>query len=143
MRHLTWFYVETVLYITFLSSFILAICTAGQYNLNKIAETRLRTILTLICYLQSFLKPKKRARLPLLTLTFALLFFYFLRPAFGHGCLGHPQSLEYFSLRLLLLTHFGESPVCENSFPPIFWLEDICKKIYIILGNFNFLMKKI
>ena len=34
--------------------------------------------------------------------------------------------LEYFflfsfSLRLLLLTHFGESPVCENVFPPIFW----------------------
>ena len=22
-------------------------------------------------------------------------FFCFLRPAFGHGCLGHPQSLEY------------------------------------------------
>ena len=22
-------------------------------------------------------------------------FFYFLRPAFGHGRLGHPQSLEY------------------------------------------------
>ena len=27
----------------------------------------------------------------------------------------------FFSLRLLLLTHFGESPVCENLFPPIFW----------------------
>ena len=26
-----------------------------------------------------------------------------------------------FFLRLLLLTHFGESPVCEHLFPPIFW----------------------
>ena len=26
-----------------------------------------------------------------------------------------------FSLRLLLFTHFRESPVCENLFPPIFW----------------------
>ena len=26
-----------------------------------------------------------------------------------------------FSLCLLLLTHFRESPVCENLFPPIFW----------------------
>ena len=30
-------------------------------------------------------------------------------------------------LCLLLLTHFGESPVCENLFPPIFWYN---KKIY-------------
>ena len=55
---------------------------------------------------------------------FRAFFFYFLRPAFSHGRLGHPQSLEYFfffSLRLLLLTHFGETPVCENLFPPIFW----------------------
>ena len=48
-----------------------------------------------------------------------------LRPVFGHGRLGHPHSLEYFSssfsLRLLLLTLFGESPVRENLFPPIFW----------------------
>ena len=27
----------------------------------------------------------------------------------------------FFSLCLLLLTHFGETPVCENLFPPIFW----------------------
>ena len=26
-----------------------------------------------------------------------------------------------FSLHLLLLTHFGETPVAENLFPPIFW----------------------
>ena len=32
------------------------------------------------------------------------------------------QSLSFFfSLRLLILTHFGESPMCENLFPPIFW----------------------
>ena len=32
------------------------------------------------------------------------------------------QSFSLFLfLRLLLLTHFGESPVCENLFPPIFW----------------------
>ena len=29
--------------------------------------------------------------------------------------------VQSFSLRLLLLTHFGESPVCENLFSPIFW----------------------
>ena len=28
---------------------------------------------------------------------------------------------SFFSLRLLLFTHFGESPVRENLFPPIFW----------------------
>ena len=27
----------------------------------------------------------------------------------------------FFFLRLLLFTHFGESPVRENLFPPIFW----------------------
>ena len=37
---------------------------------------------------------------PLLTLTIALL---------------------SFSLRLLLLTHFGGTPEAENLFPPIFW----------------------
>ena len=30
-------------------------------------------------------------------------------------------SFLFFSLRLLLFTHFRESPVCENLFPPIFW----------------------
>ena len=30
-------------------------------------------------------------------------------------------SLLFFSLRLLLLTHFGETPVCEIIFAPIFW----------------------
>ena len=29
-------------------------------------------------------------------------FFDFLRPAFGHGRLGYPQSLEYFSFEILL-----------------------------------------
>ena len=28
---------------------------------------------------------------------------------------------SFFFLRLLLFTHFGESPVRENLFPPIFW----------------------
>ena len=27
----------------------------------------------------------------------------------------------FFLLRLLLFTHFGETPVAENLFPPIFW----------------------
>ena len=43
-------------------------------------------------------------------------------------CIAWPLLLPSFSLfyifsllRLLLLTHFGESPVCENLFPPIFW----------------------
>merc|ERR1711892_359472 len=30
-------------------------------------------------------------------------------------------SLLFFPLRLLLLTHFGESPMCEIIFHPIFW----------------------
>ena len=47
-----------------------------------------------------------------------------IRPAFGHGRLGHPQSLEYsffflFLLRLLLFTHFWETPMTE-SFPKYF-----------------------
>ena len=51
--------------------------------------------------------------------------------SFGPGglrapCVAWPLLLPSFSLslsllRLLLLTHFGESPVCENLFPPIFW----------------------
>ena len=39
--------------------------------------------------------------------------------------------LFLFLLRLLLFTHFGESPVCEYLFPPIFWQ----KKIFFF-GNF-------
>ena len=41
-------------------------------------------------------------------------------------CVAWPLLLPSFrlffslSLRLLLLTHFGESPMCENMFPPIF-----------------------
>ena len=30
--------------------------------------------------------------------------------------------LSLFSLRLLLLTHFGESPVCENLFPQVIFI---------------------
>ena len=30
-------------------------------------------------------------------------------------------SSSFFPLRLLLLTHFGESPMCEIIFHPIFW----------------------
>ena len=58
-------------------------------------------------------------------------------------------SLSLFSLRLLLLTHFGDTPVCENLFPPIFFL------IYtasvwsrppgpsLVRGVFSVLMQKI
>ena len=31
------------------------------------------------------------------------------------------QLSLFFLLRLLLLTHFGETPEAENLFPPIFW----------------------
>ena len=31
------------------------------------------------------------------------VYFYFLRPAFGYGCLGHPQSLEYYVIHFHLL----------------------------------------
>ena len=55
-------------------------------------------------------------------------FFFFSQLAFSHGRLGQPKSLEYFFfflffflLRLLLFTHFGETPVGEVLFPPIFW----------------------
>ena len=30
-------------------------------------------------------------------------------------------ALLSFSIRLLLFTHFGETPEAENLFPPIFW----------------------
>ena len=55
------------------------------------------------------------------------------------------QSL-FFSLRLLLMTHFGESPVGENCFPQYFGItrsymqkKSYFKKIYDI---FNFFTKK-
>ena len=38
-----------------------------------------------------------------------------------------PSSFFFFFLRLLFLTHFGESPQAENLFPPIFWHN---QKIY-------------
>ena len=51
--------------------------------------------------------------------------------------------LSFSPLRLLLLTHFGESPVCENLLPPIFWPN---KKEYLkkekIQVIFIFLRKK-
>ena len=40
------------------------------------------------------------------------------------ACLRAPHVVAdffFFFLRLLLFTHFGESPVRENLFPPIFW----------------------
>ena len=47
-------------------------------------------------------------------------------------------------LRLLLLTHFGESPMCEIIFHPIFWhnWKIYAKKKYFIWVNFIFLRKK-
>ena len=41
--------------------------------------------------------------------------------------------LFFFFLRLLLFTHFGESPVRENLFPPIFWhnYKIYAKKIFV------------
>ena len=71
---------------------------------------------------------------PLLSPSFSLLFsslFLAQTACVRHACLRAtcvvwPLFLPSFSfsfflfLRLLLLTHFGESPVCENLFPPIF-----------------------
>ena len=39
----------------------------------------------------------------------------------GHCYYQLSLSLSLFSLRLLLKTHFGETPEAENVFPPIFW----------------------
>ena len=57
------------------------------------------------------------------------------------ACYYHRSVFFSFSLRLLLLTHFGESPVYENLFPPIFWHN---QKIYAKknLGNFIFFYEK-
>ena len=60
------------------------------------------------------------------TLSFHLLFsFFFLSspPSTFHEPVPTPSpwSIFFLHLRLLLLTHYGESPVCENLFPPIFW----------------------
>ena len=50
---------------------------------------------------------------------------------------------SFFFLRLLLFTHFGESPVRENLFPTIFWHnQKIYAKKNIFLVNFNFFTKK-
>ena len=67
-----------------------------------------------------------------------------------HAQLGHCYyhrsvflSSFFFSLCILLLTHFGESPVCENLFPTILWHnQKIYAKKYICLGNFYFFTKK-
>ena len=65
---------------------------------------------------------------PLLTLTFLAQ-----AACVRHACLRAPcvawplllplfsLSLLFFFLRLLLLTHFGETPVCEIISTPIFW----------------------
>ena len=48
-----------------------------------------------------------------------------------------------FSLRLLLLTHFGESPMCENLFPPIFWHNYVISvgwKIFLKLNKLRTLI---
>ena len=62
-------------------------------------------------------------------------------------CVAWPLLLPSFSLfflfsllRLLLFTHFRESPLCKNLFSPIFW--DIPKK-KLNLGNFYFFTKKV
>ena len=34
---------------------------------------------------------------------------------------GHCFHILFLFLRFLLFTHFGETPVTENLFPPIFW----------------------
>ena len=51
-------------------------------------------------------------------------FFCFLRPAFGHGRLGHPQSLEDFNYFLFLkLSYFGDKHLIsfeDNTFFQIF-----------------------
>ena len=57
---------------------------------------------------------------------FHLLFFFFGPGGLRAPCIAWPLllpsvSLSLSLLRLLLLTHFGESTVCENLFPPIFW----------------------
>ena len=64
-------------------------------------------------------------------------------------CVAWPLLLPMFALLLFLfwprrlLTHFGESPVCENLFPPIFWHNQKLYAIFFLkLGNFNFFTKK-
>ena len=61
-----------------------------------------------------------------------------LLPSFGLS------SSLFFSLRLLLFIHFGESPLFENLFPPIFWHNQkiYAKKKYFFVGNFYFFTKK-
>ena len=75
--------------------------------------------------------------LPSFSLSFFLSFFWPRRLA----CAMLAFFLSLFSLHLLLLTHFGESPVCEHLFPPIFWHN---KKIYAKkkIGNFYIFTKK-
>ena len=58
------------------------------------------------------------------------------------GCCTVPGNLVLFLfLRILLLTHFGESPEDEHLFPPIFWHNEMIfatKKMY----NFYFFTNK-
>jgi len=53
-----------------------------------------------------------------------------LLPSFGLSS----SSSSFFFLRLLVLTHFRETSVCENFFPPLFWhnYKIYAKNIYFV-----------
>ena len=74
------------------------------------------------------------------------------RSCTGAGCGGSQSMSQYryyhrsvflssfFSLRLLLLTHFRETPMCEIIFHPIFWHnQKIYAKKNIFFGKFYFI----
>ena len=50
--------------------------------------------------------------------------------------------LFFFLLRLLLLTHFKETPMCENLCPPIFWYRRYMQQKNFKKSNCYFFTKK-
>ena len=62
-------------------------------------------------------------------------FFYFLRPAFGHGCLGHPQSLKYFFYVFCIGPTSGKLPRLKICCPQYFPVETLFIKLKLELYN--------
>ena len=96
-------------------------CVAGHCYCQLMAHVALRAPPEVAFTMRSW---------PLLLPSFSLSFFLAqtaLQCVAGHCYCHRSVSLSFlfffpfFSLRLLLLNHFEESPVCENLFPPIFW----------------------
>ena len=130
----------------------LSVISAAPVNHPSIHPPRTLSVrLSLLIYLPVFLSLFLSISIPLSLFFYLSLFLYlslslylsFSLSLFFSLFLFLSFFLSFFFLRLLLLTHFGESPMCEIIFHPIFWHnQKIYAKKNIFLGNFYFFTKK-